>query len=411
MENTLTKEQKWWLAFDDKLMSLLATDLLQQNLDIKIALARVSEARALHRFSRSTLFPIFSLKGTANKDNTHGQTQSITQGGFDATWEVDIFAKNRSTLYAACARLKSAKALAKDTRRIIIADLMRAIIDWRKANETLKETQNLLEAQSNQVSLFQSRAQAGLIDSTLLERAKAQRAQTATQIPLAKAAAKAAQYEIEHLLGKAPNSLSSLLAQHQDCALNAPTPNTLLSIPTHVISMRPDLKAAQHNLVAAKADFAKARADLWPTVSLAAFFGIQKTSNVALTNPVWSLANSVTAPLINFGGLRAALHAASARVKSAAFEYEKATLLALKEAHTALSDYLNAVNATSQQADALAHREKAVSLAYERFEHGLTDMISLTTAQAELEEAALALIEQKATAAVAFIRFRKSIGL
>ena len=86
-------------------------------------------------------------------------------------------------------------------------------------------------------------------------------------------------------------------------------------------------------------------------------------------------------------------------------------LLAVQETHTALSDYLNGINAVTQQAAALDRRSEAVKLADERFRAGASDRINLTTAQSELDQANLALVTQKATAAIAYIRLQKALAV
>ncbi len=165
-------------------------------------------------------------------------------------------------------------------------------------------------------------------------------------------------------------------------------------------------------MLAAQADLKKAEADLWPKISIEGFFGVQRTSSgvIASGNPVWFLTSSIAAPLLNFGRLHSAVDAASARSKEAMHSYENITLLALQEAKTALSDYLNGVNAVNQQTRALKHRQNAVRIAKERFKRGLTDMTELTTAQTELDQATLAMIEKKTAAAIAYIRLYKALG-
>jgi len=411
-----TQEQKWWLAFNDPLMEELTSTLLQQNLDLQIAVKRVEESRALRRISQSTLFPDIAGSAIARRGNTDSANAAgIAQIGFDTAWEIDLFGANRSALDASSARLSAAQANALDIKRVITADLIRAVIEWRKAQQSLTETQSLLTAQTDQVNLFSSRTKAGLIDATFLERARAQREQTATQIPLSHAAAKTAQYQIERLLGHKPESLSPILAKFKTPRLSVPAPGDALDISIDTIRNRPDIRSAAYDIMAAQADLREAEANLWPRVTLSTFFGVQETSEgleaIAASNPVWSLAGNITAPLLNFGRLHGAVDAADARAQRAVLQYENAVLLALQDARTALSDYLNGSNAANQQAAALKHRKATVALAHERFNRGLTDMTDVTTAQAELDQATIALIERKATAAIAYVRLQKALGI
>ena len=164
-------------------------------------------------------FPSVYLNNSITRGNSSFASvspQTIAQGGFDTTWEIDIFGSNRAAVDSAEALFMSSQALAKDIEKTIIADLVRAIIEWHQANQTLIKTKKLLKAQNNEVIIFKSRVQAGLINASFLERALAQKEQTSIQIPLAKAAIKKTQYQIENLIGQKPGSLTKILAKYKN---------------------------------------------------------------------------------------------------------------------------------------------------------------------------------------------------
>ena len=408
--------QRWWRCFSDPLMDSLADQLLDQNIDIKIAQARVDEARGVVRTTQSGWFPDISANGNALRGNDNLGTTgpvSIAKGGFDASWELDVFGRTRSQVSAAESRLDASIATVDDVRNSVLADLMKAIIQWRQSQQTVKETKDLLSAQEDQVKLLRSRAKAGLIDASFLERAQAEYAQTATQLPLAQAQADAAEYQIERLMGKSSGELQNVLGEQQSKELQVPPVDTALQIPIETIRVRPDVRAVEDQMFAAQGDLANAEANLWPRISISGFYGAQATSGqvLAADNPLWSLASGVSMPLLNFGRLRGAVDTNNAKAKEAALSYENVTLTALQETKTALSDYINGSNAVTQQDAALKHRRDAVKLAKERFTRGLTDMTDLTTAQAELDHATITLIDRKADAAIAYIRLQKALGV
>ena len=416
IQQPFSETQRWWKNFGDPLMDQLADQLIAQNIDIKIASARVDEARGLVRVAQSGWLPDIGLRGNATRGNDQiGATGpiSIAKGGFDASWELDVFGRTRSRVSAAESHVDATMATAQEVKNSILSELFKAVIQWRQARQTVKETTALLTAQEDQVGLLRSRAKAGLVDSSFLERAQAEYAQTATELPLAQAQAETAQYQIERLLGKMPGELQSVFDQQPAKDLEVPPIDAAFDIPVDTIRNRPDLRAAKANMLAAQADLASAEADLWPRLTLGGVFGAQATSGAipVADNPIWSLAAGLTAPLFNFGRLDGAVDANNARSIVASFEYENATLGALQEARTALSDYIGGINAVTRQGEALQHRRDAVSLANERFTRGLTDMTDLTTAQAELDHATLTLIERKAATAIAYIRLQKALGL
>jgi multidrug efflux system outer membrane protein len=416
-----TQKEKWWLPIKDPLMDRLSNDLLKQNLDLQIAMQQVKEARALQKIATSSLFPDISIGGFARRGNainniSTSKPESLANIGLDTSWELDLFGANRAAVRSADARFEEQQALAKDVLRIITADLMLGIVTFRQANEVLKQTELLLKTQGDQVALLKSQADAGLIDEILLDQAIAEQTQTASQIPLSKAAIKSAQYNIEVLLGKPPGSLNNLLQKYQSYELTVPSPKVTMDMPIKSVKSRPDIRAAKFNLLSSKANLEEAEANLWPKISLDQFFGAQGQSKGLKSagggqNPLWSFTANLTAPLINFGRLRGAIDEADAHTQQAILVYEKAILLALQDIRTALSDYLNSVNAVTEAMVTLKHRKKTVAIEQERFKAGLTDMINLTIARADLNLSTIKLIGLKANAITAYIRLQKALDI
>jgi NodT family efflux transporter outer membrane factor (OMF) lipoprotein len=411
-----SETQRWWVIFNDPLMDQLADKLLSQNLDMQIAEARVREARALNAAVASGLFPQVNLGGSAARENRQlGATKpaSILEGGFDATWEIDLFGATRSAIEASEARSRAMLASAEDVRNRVLAELLRSILVWRQSNETLRVTRALIEVQDEQVAIFAARVNGGLIGDAELARARAQREQTAVALPLARAERRSAQYQIEALMGQKPGSLSAFLKPHADTPLNVPPVPELASYDVAVIRARPDVRAAREEMIAAQADLAVAEAKLWPSINIGSFFGLRDVSGKVSTaeNPIWSLAADVSAPLLDFGRLSGQVDASNARAEAATLRYEQKVIGALQEARTAFSETLESVNAMRIQQRALEGREDASNLEMDRFRNGLTDMTNLTTAETERVRASLQLILARGNAANASIRYHKALGL
>jgi NodT family efflux transporter outer membrane factor (OMF) lipoprotein len=411
--NILQASQGWWQEFEDPALNHLMAKLDAQNIDIKIGEARLAEARALRNVAQSGLFPSVNATATGSRrDVSSPNLTTIGQAGFDTAWELDVFGRTRAGITAIEATRLARLAGVMDAQNIVRADLARAVIEWRQANEKIKKTKDLLASQDKQIEILQARAKGGLIDSSFFERAKAQRAQTATNLPEAQAERNSAQYQIERLLAVRDNSVKNILETSPPQSISIPSPKNFESITLDSIRNRPDLRIARNELLAANARLKQAEAALWPQISLTSFFGVQDGSNgmQLSSNPVWSLASNLTTPLLNFGRLRGDVKASTARAQAALLTYENATNLALQETKTALSDYLNGVNTVTAQKQALDGRQEAVRLARIRFDRGLTDMTDLTTAQSELDQATLTLISLQTQTAIAYIRLQKALA-
>lgn len=408
------EHQKWWVAFDDPLLNQLADQVLTENIDIQIAEARLREANALKIVARAGFFP--NILGTASV--TRGNLNSpklinYSQIGLDTAWEIDIFGMVRASIDAVEATQLAREAGVDYARNIIIADLAKAVIEWRQARHTLNEIKSLLSVQDDQIALLSSRVKAGLIDASFLERARALREQTKITLPQAQAAANTAHYQIEKLINCRDASLTKLLNDARPLLMKVPEPHYLKTISFKSLANRPDIKIAKAELLAASADFRQAEANLWPKISLSTFFGVHDPSNTFFlaSNPIWSIGSSLTLPIVNFGELRGAVDAADARAQQALLNYENTVNLALQETKTALSDYLNGLSALKDQAQALKNRQNTVRIVQTRFEQGLTDMTDLTTAQTEVNQSTLNLISLATGAAIAYVRFQKALGL
>lgn len=411
-------KDRWWACFHDPLMDALADKLLKQNLDIKMAQARLDEVRGLYRNTVGNMLPQINARAYFDRGNQQVMAQGpywIANTGLSATWELDVFGSRRGQMSAADAVVLSRVYGLHYAAQLVLAELFQSVVSWRQAQKLLLETEHLLHAQNDQVQLFRSRCDAGLLDATYLERAKAQRAQTATELYRAQANLKQSQYMIERLLGQEPNSLENILkTSGGELTLpDLPSFTQTTTIDLSVLQHRPDIEATRYELRAAEANVASAEADLWPKITVGAFFGRQVTSSGLTTapNPIWDVVPAIQMPLFDFGRVRASIDAANARARQALISYEQTVIAAMQEVFTALADYKNGHAAVAQQEAALNFRKSTVALAQDRFQNGISDMIDLTTAQAELDQATITWVQRKAEAAFALIRLFKALGI
>ena len=339
LDETLQEAQKpwqgirWWQAFHDPLLNKFAHQIIAQNLDIQVAAARLTAARAVSTQVISGLYPDISFASLESRVKNRFFLNQPTYGlnGLIVNWELDVFGQVRAGIRAANARIGVAAVNVDDMRNLVVADLTKAVIDWRQAQQTVKFTESLLKAEDEQIRLFDYRTKAGLIDASFLERARAERAQILAQLPEAKASANDAEHQIERLLGDTDHQVTTALVQASPMSLNIPAPNKTLAITIDIIQNRPDVRKARFDLLAAQADLDQAEANLWPKISILSFFGVENgssTARLAAGNPVWAIASLVTAPILNFGRLRGAIDEKNAEAKAMELTYENTILLA-----------------------------------------------------------------------------------
>lgn len=412
-QRSVEEKNKWWLAFSDELMSEFADEIIKSNIDIKLAAAKLQELQGFEKITFSSLLPEISGEGSLTKGNNKSSKATIQRElGLKSTWDVDIFGRNRAAYNAAGARVESAQANVDDIRNLIIAKLCSTVVSWRQAKQTIYETRKLLSTQDSQITLIKAKVDAGLIDSSFLARAMAQRFQTSILLSQAEASANSAQHMLETLLSIKDNSLRVRLENDEQTGIKVPDIAPILSVNVDTIKNRPDVRAARLNLVAADNDLSQAEAALWPSINLSGFYGVQNGYSAIpmLSNPIWYIVPSFAQPLFNFGKLSGGIDVANARARQSSLVYENTVLTALEETKIALSDFLSGINTLTQQLSSWKHRREAVKISGARFQRGLTDMIELTTEQADFHQATILLIEGKAAANQAYIKLQKSLG-
>ena len=413
--NQLPVINRWWLHFNEPIMNAQVNILLQQNIDKKIAQVRINEARAATDVAVAEFFPNIPFIGFVSKGNNQigiAKRVSIANGGFDASWEIDLFGRVRAASYAAEANQATFQAQSYVVVNSLIAELAKAFINLDSANYTIKVLEQLITNQNDQVSLFRSRSQAGLIDETYLTRAEALLNQTKARLPIAIALRNNACYQIAQLLGKNPESMQAVLQQSRS-RFDVPNSKTTLSIPIKTIMSRPDVQAASQALFAAKYELMLAEANRWPRLSIGGYYGYQDgSSNLPLAaNPISALSGNILFPAFNFNRLKSIVNLNEAHTQKAFYEYQRTILIALQESYTSLNNYLQGLATIKADTATLKKRRLTVHLAIERFQKGLSDMTDLTTAQTELNEAELRLIESKKQTAIAYIELQKALGV
>lgn len=407
------EQQKWWQEFKDPLIDELVSILLKQNIDLKIAYERIEEARALSSAANAKLLPEFNLKLSSSQTNKDlGFTQATTQFGIDSSWELDLFQANNLSANASEKRLEALKTNASDVRRIVTSDLIKAIIELRQAQKKLGVIKNLVANDADIVNILNSKFQAGLIPANKFEEMISKFNRDDAQIATTQSLIKQLQYQIELLLGQKPNTIDDVIAKHSNIILTLPLAKKTFDITIDNIKKRPDVRNSEFALMASNLDLKAAKADLFPKISIANFFGIKENSNdkaVQISNPIWSIAGSITAPIINFNKLKANIAASDSAAQKAALEYENKVLGAMKEVNAFLSEYLNNVNIVNQQKLSIEHYNQVVDLAQERFDSGLSDMIELSQVKIELANLNIDLSDKEMKMATSYIKLQKAL--
>lgn len=419
-------DQEWWKNFNDPVLNQLIEKATAQNLDLKIAEARIAQSRASAASTQATLLPTGNLKGTAMREanqtalpggNASGlgallhKPYNIFQTGFDASWELDLFGGNRRAEESAEAQMQAAEATRDDVLVSLLAEVARTYVDLRCAESKLTIAKNIVAADRKTLDIAKQRFDVGHVSHLEVINAEAMLKQAETQLPNIRNQAVQAEYKMDVLLGEQPGTTHALVIK----PLPIPTSNKklVLAAPASVIAQRPDIRIAEQKLAAATAQQGVAVAKFFPDISLTGFFGALNTSTNNLltgTNQSWAMGSSVLWPILSYGTLSANLENANAQQQEAMASYQKSILSALSDVERSLNAYQEQQNVVQETTHQTEQNQKAFSVAQQRYKEGLTSLLEVLDAQRQLYATQDGLLEAQANESQALIALYKSLG-
>lgn len=417
---------QWWNTFDDPELTSVIDRAAKANLDLRLAEARIREARATLRQSRSGFFPTLDTQGSYTRSRRSGGSLSSqsngsssgTQGtsgsgstssgssgssksssggggsslendlyhaGFDAAWELDIFGGVQRQVEADTAEIAVAVEGRNDALVTLLAEVGANYISARGAQTQLIITQKNLQAQLETVDLTRDRLRAGISGQLDVSRAEALAATTRAQLSSLQTSLAQAIHRLGILLAESPGALTQEFAESKP--VPAAREGVAVGVPADLLRRRPDIRRAEREVAAATARIGVATADLYPKFSLVGSLGLQSTEFNDLfhgKSRFWSIGPSVSWPIFDAGRIRAGIEIQNARQEQAFITYEQAVLTALEDTENALSAYANERNHHEALARAVAANREAADLSNELFMKGLADFLTVLDAERTL---------------------------
>ena len=414
----MTIDKLWWKNFDDASLNLLITKALAQNLDIKIALARIREARAARLGTIAEQLP--EIDATANAKSSKNSLNALNTAatkpyhafslGFDASWEADIFGGRRA-IEAADATFEAAEESAHDVEVTLMGDVASQYIAMRNYQRQIQVAEENLNAQRDTLTLTQSRQQSGLVSHIDVSQAEALLTTTQATIPTLRTAMRQSLHALEILLGEQPGALEHLLTKHD--SIPTSSHDVAIAAPADALRNRPDIRQAERELAAATAIQGVALSGMYPQISLSALLGLtsKQPSNLITGNSKnWSLEAGALLPLLDFGRIRATIDRANAKQEQAWLIYQKTVLNALKEVENTLVAYLQEKQRLVWITQSFAAQRSATELIDQRYRNGLVSFLEVLNAKRSLYTAELAEAQSRATLSTNLIALYKALG-
>jgi NodT family efflux transporter outer membrane factor (OMF) lipoprotein len=410
---------EWWKTFRDAELTSLVDRALESNLDLKLAEARVREARGLRGVSAGALLPSANASAGYSRNRFSesvplpgaGSQSNFYQAGFDASWELDVFGGIRRTVEAADAEVEASVEARRDVLVTLSAEVARNYIEVRGLQAQVAIARQNLDAQKRTLELTQARLQAGRAAELDVVRAQAQVSNTASQIPVLESLRIQATHRLGVLLGREPGSLREELLTV--AAIPPPPPEVPVGLPSDLLRRRPDLRRSERELAAATARIGVATAELYPKFSLTGFFALESVNASDFAkwgSRAWSVGPTIQWSLFQGGRIRAQIEVENARQEQAAIVYERSILVALQEVEGALVAYSKEQAHRAELSDSVAANLKAVDLAGQRYTQGLVDFLSVLDAQRSLYGSQDALVQSERLISEHLVALYKALG-
>ena len=322
----------WKTLYRDTVLQQLICQTLENNKDMKAAVARIREMEASRRVAKADLFP--AINGRLFYDREYDESPDFAyEAKLEASWEVDLWGKLRWADQAALSDYLETVAGQRALRLSLVSQVAQAYFELIALDQELAIVKQTLQARQEGVRIAKLRFEGGLTSETSLRQAQLELAQTRTLPPGLEQQIRIKENEIALLAGRYPGRVErgSKLEEQQ-------LPTELpVGLPSELLERRPDIAEAEFRLRRAHADVGIAFTSLFPRLSLTAHYGLESSQlSTFLKTPYYYLSAQLLEPLFNMGKNRARLRAKKAAYEQEVYAYEKTVLEAFSEVSDAL---------------------------------------------------------------------------
>ncbi len=408
----------WWEVFkDDRLKELIQT-ALTNNYDLRVAVRRIEQARAIEVQTRSQLFPQVGYEGdVATGKNSFldapspnsGKTRGSALAILNVAWELDLWGRIRRADEAARAQLLANEEAKRGVMLSLVSDVAQAYFELLELDLQLEIAKRTTRSFGDSLAIFRRRLEGGVASRLETSRAEASLASTAATVPNLEQLIAIKENQINVLLGRNPGPVphsATLIQQHTP-------PEVPPGLPSALLERRPDVRQAEQELVAANAQIGVAVAVFFPRLGLTTFFGRASPELSAFTAgsaSAWAVAGSLVGPIFQGGRLLGQYRQAEAQWEEVKLRYQQTALNAFQEVSNALITRQKLEEVRAQQARAVSALDDSVKVSLQRYVAGLSSYFEVIEAQQQLFPAENALAQTQLNQLVVIIRLYKALG-
>ena len=378
-------DTSWTCLFKDPVLNDMIRRGLENNFDLKIAFERVNQSRAVFKQARADLYPSIGLTGVASYNHQQAATGTIAvyhdfYGVANLSWELDIWGKLRRAKESAKADMMALEANRQAIRLSLIAEIATAYFDLLEYEDELQITRYNADLREKSLDLVRHKLVAGTVSGLVVAQAEAELEQVLTQIPAYEKTIAMQENGLKVLLGELPGPVQtgdSIIRQvNRDIV-------PLAGIPSQLIVRRPDIIAAEQQLVSANAQVGVARGMMLPTLSITANIGYSDLG----AGIIGSVVGNLVAPIFNMGKLKANLRRAQSKKEEMLVTYQKAIYNGLREVSNGIISVQKQQEVVDESIKLTAVAQNAYDLSAQLFNAGYASYLDVLNAQRTLYQA------------------------
>ncbi|MEO5340279.1 MAG: TolC family protein [Magnetococcus sp. MYC-9] len=416
-----TTEADFWLSWGDERLLDWVQRARIDNRDIRLAAARITEARALTRLAAADALPSLELDASLVRDRIsdnnrvppRGMANPVTvpQLWFDARWELDLFGRLQRQQEAAEADLLAAHLTQAALQISLSAEVAATYFEWRAASVKVAALHRQADASRALLVLVRSRVRAGLNTELDLRRAEDQAAQIDARLPAAQTTVDIAVRRLGILTGGQADSLLAESVVEESLPARVPALPHLL--PAELLDRRPDLRAAEARAHAAFARIGVAEGESWPHLSLAAILGTLPTgvgNLLSVGSAFYTVGPQLNWPLYRGEALTAQVDVARARTVQETLTWEKTAVEAVMEVETAALRHREAQERLEALSNALTAQQHTLELATLRYQRGMSDFSAPLEVARQLAAMEIEVVETRLQLLTSGIALYKALG-
>ncbi len=424
LEEVSLADLGWWELFQDENLQALIRKALVENKDMRIAVARVREARAQLAAAGADQFP--RIDGKSSIQRTQPSQAVVRQFGIpgsipqipatnqfratmDLSFELDFWGRLRRGTEAAQADLLARESARRTVVLTLVSDLATAYFELQELDAELEVAKRTLETRQETLDLIRLRKLVGQRSTLEIRRAEQDVARAQAVFP-----------DLERQIGQKEHQLSLLMGRNPARIIRGASwrehplpPEVPAGLPSALLDRRPDIVEAEQKLVAANAKIGVAKAAFFPQISLTGNFGAQSLQFADLfvgSSRVWMFGPTLTVPIFNMGRNRANLAVTRAQQEQALATYERTIQQAFREVEDALLAHQKIQEVRTERERLVKLAREALKLAQLEYLNGKASYLEVLVAQREALNTETALAQTQRNHLLTVVQLYKSLG-